>query len=200
MPCSSPSRERHAEAVAATVRQALGSRSIVLIGLMGAGKSAVGRRLAATLGLPFSDADQEIEAAAGKTISEIFADHGESFFREGERRVIARLLGQGPQVLATGGGAFMNAEIRERVAQSGISVWLKADIEILLQRVARRDNRPLLRGGDPREIMGRLIEERYPVYASADIVVESRDVPHDVIVNKIIDALLAWLQVPPSSA
>jgi shikimate kinase len=161
----------------------------VLIGLMGAGKSAIGRRLAVTLELPFADADQEIEIAAGKTINEIFADDGEAYFRDGERRVIARLLGNGCKVLATGGGAFMNAETRERIAATGISVWLKADIDLLMQRVSRRDTRPLLRAADPRAVMQKLIAERHPVYLQADITVRSRDVAHEVIVEEIIAAV-----------
>jgi shikimate kinase len=173
------------------IRAALGERSLVLIGLMGAGKSAIGRRLAKRLDLPFVDADKEIEAAAGKTINEIFADHGEDYFRDGEGRVIARLLDDGPVVLATGGGAYMNDSTRAEIARKGVSVWLKADLEILLERVSRRDTRPLLRQGDPREIMQGLIEARYPVYAGADITIESRDVPHEVIVEEIIEAVAA---------
>ncbi len=170
-------------------RARLGSRSIVLIGLMGAGKSAIGKRLAAKLDIPFTDADQEIEAAAGKTINEIFAEDGEAFFRDGERRVIARLLESGPKVLATGGGAFMNEETRDRVDAGGVSVWLNATLETLMQRVHRRDNRPLLKTGDPHAVMERLIAERYPVYALADIAVVSRDVAHETIVDEIISAL-----------
>ena len=156
---------------------------------MGAGKSAIGRRLAATLDLPFADADQEIEMAAGKSINEIFAENGEAYFRDGERRVIARLLDGGCKVLATGGGAFMNSETQERIGASGISVWLKADLDLLMSRVSRRDNRPLLRANDPRAVMEKLIAERYPVYAHADITVRSRDVAHEVIVDEIIAAI-----------
>jgi shikimate kinase len=141
------------------------------------------------MGLRFIDADAEIEAAAGCTISEIFATYGEAYFRDGERRVIARLLGEGQKVIATGGGAFMSEETRERIAAAAVSVWLKADIELLLQRVRRRNNRPLLKVDDPEAVMRRLIEERYPVYARADITVESRDVPHEIIVGEILDAL-----------
>lgn len=169
----------------AKLREALGSRSVVMIGLMGCGKSSVGRRLASRLGLAFVDADDEIELAAQKTIPEIFADHGEDVFRDGERRVIARLLQNGPQVLATGGGAYMNADTRAAVRASGVSVWLKADLPILMRRVMKRDNRPLLKNPDPEGVMRKLIETRYPVYADADIVIESRDVPHDVIVTEI---------------
>lgn len=171
------------------IREALGPRSIVLIGLMGAGKTAVGRRLANRLDLPFIDADSEIEVAAGASISEIFAEHGEAYFRQGERKVIARLLENGPQVLATGGGAYMNPDTRANIKAHGLSVWLKADIKVLMKRVGRRDNRPLLAAGDPEKVMKRLMEERYPIYAEADVTVESRDVPHDVIVGAVIDAI-----------
>jgi shikimate kinase len=177
----------------ARIREALGPRSIVLIGLMGAGKTAVGRRLANRLELPFIDADTEIEVAAGASISEIFAEHGESYFRQGERKVIKRLLDGGPQVLATGGGAYMNAETRACIKARGLSVWLKADLKVLLKRVGRRDSRPLLARGDPEKVMKKLIEERYPIYEEADVTVESRDVPHDVIVGAVIDALAAKL-------
>ncbi|WP_245296909.1 MULTISPECIES: shikimate kinase [Rhodomicrobium] len=170
-------------------RQGLGKRPVVLIGLMGAGKSAIGKRLAATLDLPFADADQEIERAAGKTINEIFEENGEAYFRDGERRVIARLLDEGSKVLATGGGAFMNEETRARIAATGVSVWLKAELDLLMHRVARRDTRPLLRASDPRAVMEKLIAERYPIYALADITVASRDVAHEVIVGEIIEAL-----------
>lgn len=175
------------------ILEALGSRSLVLIGLMGAGKSAIGRRLGKRLGLRFVDADKEIEAAAGKTINEIFADHGEAYFRDGERRVIARLLGEGPVVLATGGGAYMNAETRAEIAERGVSIWLKADLDVLMERVSRRDTRPLLKAGDPREIMQQLMDARYPVYAGADITIESRNVPHEIIVEEIVQAIAARL-------
>src|SRR5690606_25614967 len=175
---------------ARAIREALGNKSLVMVGLMGCGKTSVGRRLSAKLELPFVDADEEIELAAGKTISEIFADHGETYFRDGERKVIARLLMNGPQVLATGGGAFMNAETRENIKKAGISIWLKADLPVLMKRVMRRDNRPLLKTADPEARMRELMEERYPIYAQADVVTYSRDVPHDVIVEEIIEALL----------
>lgn len=171
------------------LRAALGQRSVVMVGLMGCGKSAVGRRLAARLSLPFTDADEEIEKAAGKSINDIFADHGESHFREGERRVITRLLGQGPQVLATGGGAFVNAETRANIRANGVSIWLRADLPVLMKRVGKRDTRPLLRSGDPEATMRRLMEQRYPIYAEADLIVESRDVAHEVIVADVIAAL-----------
>jgi shikimate kinase len=178
-----------AQARARAIRAALGPRSIVMVGVMGCGKTAIGRRLGAALDLPFIDADDEIEQAAGKTISEIFADHGESYFRDGERKVIARLLHQGPQVLATGGGAFMNAETRNNIRQAGISVWLRAELAVLMKRVLRRDNRPLLKTADPEAKMRELIQQRYPVYAEADVIIESRDVAHDVIVDEILDRL-----------
>ncbi len=170
-------------------REFLRHRPLVLIGLMGAGKTSIGKRLAATLDVPFSDADQEIEKAAGKTINEIFAENGEAYFRDGERRVIARLLGEGGKVLATGGGAFMNPETRARIAECGISVWLKAELDLLMNRVTRRDTRPLLRSTDPRTVMQNLIADRYPVYALADITIDSRDVAHDIIVSEIIEAV-----------
>ncbi len=169
--------------------QKLGNRTLVLVGLMGAGKTSVGRRLAEKLEIPFVDADHEIELAASKTIPEIFNDHGEDYFREGERRVIARLLENGKQVLATGGGAFMNAETREKIKGHGLSLWLKADLDVLLKRVAKRNDRPLLLKEDPAIVMKRLIDQRYPVYAEADITVESRDVQHGQMVNDVIKAL-----------
>ena len=182
------------------VREALGNRSLVMVGLMGCGKTSVGKRLSTRLDLPFVDADEEIEKAAGKTISEIFADHGEAHFRDGERKVIARLLVNGPQVLATGGGAFMNAETRRNIKGAGISIWLKAELPVLMRRVMRRDNRPLLKTADPEARMAELMAERYPVYAEADLVANSREVPHDVIVEEILDALLAGPLAGCSSA
>jgi shikimate kinase len=157
--------------------------------MMGAGKSSIGRRLAARLNLPFVDADAEIEKAASMTIAEIFAAHGEPYFRAGETRVIARLLEGGPQVLATGGGAFMNPETRAAIGAKGISIWLKATLDILIRRIKRRADRPLLAEEDPVETLKRLIEERYPVYAEADLIVESRDVPHETIVGEIVAKL-----------
>jgi shikimate kinase len=168
---------------------ALGRRSVVLVGMMGAGKSSVGRRLATRLGIPFVDADGEIEKAAGMTIAEIFSTHGEDYFRGGEKRVIARLLDSGPQVLATGGGAFMNPETRAAIRDKGISVWLRATLDVLSRRVKRRADRPLLKTANPIETLRRLMEERHPVYAEADLTVESRDVPHDTIVDEIIAGL-----------
>ena len=177
---------------AETVRQRLGERPIVLVGLMGAGKTSVGRRLAEKLGVPFVDADHEIEAAAGKPIKEIFADHGEAYFREGERRVIQRLIGNGAQVLATGGGAYMNDETRQRIQEHGISVWLRASLPLLMKRVTKRQDRPLLQTEDPETVMRNLMEKRYPVYALADVTVESRDVQHGQMVNDVIRALAQW--------
>jgi shikimate kinase len=175
------------------VRRRLGSRSIVLVGLMGAGKSTVGRRLATRLGMRFKDADQEIEAAAGMSIPDIFALHGEASFRDGERRVIARLLQEGPVVLATGGGAYMSPETRERIAAAAVCIWLKADLDILMRRVRKRSNRPLLQNADPEETMRRLMDARHPVYALADLTVESREAPHDRVVDETLAALDAWL-------
>ena len=175
---------------------ALGRRSVVLVGMMGAGKSSIGRRLAQRLAVPFVDADAEIEAAAGMTIAEIFASYGEPDFRSGEARVIARLLDQGQQVLATGGGAFMNPETRAGIRTKGLSVWLKADFEVLMKRVKRRStaDRPMLQG-DPAQRIRHLMEERYPVYAQADMTVMSRDVAHETIVNEIIAELAARLGI-----
>jgi shikimate kinase len=179
----------------------LPARSIVLVGLMGAGKSNIGRRLAARLHLPFVDADTEIETAAGETIEEIFARYGEPYFRSGERRVIARLLNGPRHVLATGGGAFMDAQTREHVRRRGISVWLRADLDLLLARVARRDNRPLLKDGDRRAILARLMEQRHPIYAEADIVVDSIDGPPELTLAHVLDALNRHLaESPPGSA
>lgn len=177
---------------AEAVRQQMGTRPIVLVGLMGAGKTSVGRRLAEKLGIPFVDADHEIEAAAGKSIKEIFADHGEAYFREGERRVIQRLIGNGAQVLATGGGAYINDETRARIQEHGISVWLRASLPLLMKRVGKRNDRPLLMADDPEAVMRGLMEKRYPVYALADIMVESRDVQHGQMVNDVIRALAQW--------
>jgi shikimate kinase len=168
---------------------ALGSRSIVLVGMMGAGKSTVGRRLALRLGLPFLDADTEIEAAAAMTIPEIFETHGEPHFRDGEARVIARLLEDGAKVLATGGGAFMREETRNRIRAKAISLWLQADADVIMRRVKRRADRPLLRTADPAATIDRLIGERHPTYQMADITVASRDVPHEKIVDECVAAL-----------
>jgi len=165
------------------------NRPIVLVGLMGAGKSCIGRRLAARLKLPFLDADKEIESAAGCTIEEIFERHGESAFRDGERKVIERLL-EGPVcVLATGGGAFMNPQIRNAIKENATSIWLRADLDLLLQRTSRRNNRPLLKKGDPRTILADLMEQRYPVYADADVAVDSADGPPEVTLKRVLAAL-----------
>ena len=168
-------------------------KTIVLVGLMGAGKSCIGRRLASELELEFIDADAEIEAAAGCSIEDIFERHGEAAFRDGERRVIARLLDQPAHVLATGGGSFMDPRTRALIKQSGISLWLRADLPLLLKRTARRNNRPLLKRGDPSEILARLIEERYPVYAEADITIDSQDGPPEVTVARVRAAIESYL-------
>ena len=175
----------------------LRARTITLVGLMGVGKSSVGRRLANALDLPFKDADVEIEAAAGRSIPDIFAEMGEPAFREGERRVISRLLEDPPHVLATGGGAFMNEETRRLIKERSVSVWLKADLDVLARRVARKDNRPLISGKDPLEVLTELSEKRYPVYALADIMVETGDTAHHVTVDQVIRALCAHLEEPP---
>ena len=176
------------------LRAVLGQRAIVLVGMMGSGKSSVGRRLATRLGLPFVDADIEIETAAHMTIPEIFAQRGEAEFREGERRVIARVLTtRAPLVLATGGGAFMNAETRARVKELGISVWLKAEPDVLMRRVRRNAKRPLLQTADPEATLRRMLTEREPVYALADITILSSDEPHEVVVGETIAALGGYL-------
>src|SRR5579863_6257195 len=173
----------------AEISAALGGRSIVLVGMMGAGKSTIGRRLSARLALPFLDADTEIEAAAGMTIPDIFESRGEADFRDGEVRVIARLLNSGPAVIATGGGAVMRQETRDRIREKAISIWLKADSDIIMRRVKRRSDRPLLQTADPEATVERLIREREPVYGQADVTVWSRDVPHEKIVDECLAAL-----------
>jgi len=173
----------------AEIRRFVPSRSIVLVGLMGAGKSKIGRRLAARLSLPFFDSDPEIEAAAGETIEEIFANRGERIFREGERRVIARLLAQPVHILATGGGAFMDSLTRAVIARRGVSLWLRADLDVLASRVLRRSNRPLLKQGEPRAILAELIERRYPLYAEADVVVDSGEASPEATVTRAVAAL-----------
>ena len=165
---------------------ALGKRSIVLVGIMGCGKSTVGKRLAQRLGLEFVDADSEIERAANMTVAEIFAEHGEPYFRSGEERVIARLLQEGPQVLATGGGAFMSDATRSEIETNGLSIWLKVDFETVMARVRRRSTRPLLRNPDPEGTMRKLMAEREPVYARAQLTVTSKDVPHEAVVDQIV--------------
>jgi shikimate kinase len=171
----------------------LGGRCIVLIGMMGAGKTSIGKRLSTILHLPFLDADGEIEKAANLTISEIFAHYGEAHFRDGERRVLARLLASGPAVVATGGGAFMSEETRARCKQSGVTVWLNAEAPVLLERVRKKSNRPLLAGPDPEATLRRLLAERAPIYALADITIASRDTPHVLMVGEILAALDAYL-------
>ena len=185
---------RPGAADAGWLRERLGGRSIVLVGLMGAGKTTVGRRLAARLSMPFKDADHEIEEAAGMSVPDIFAIYGEAAFRDTERRVIARMLRQGPQVLATGGGAFMNPETRARIREGGISVWLKVDHATLMRRVRRRANRPLLHTVDPDETMRRLMAERHPVYAEAEWTIESNEGSHDLVVQAVIEALQQGLR------
>ncbi|MGO3927450.1 shikimate kinase [Rhodopseudomonas pseudopalustris] len=187
-PPADAARSQEAEIVAA-----LGERAVVLIGMMGAGKSTVGRRLALRLGLPFLDADTEIESAAAMTIPEIFDTHGEPHFRDGEARVIARLLDGGAKVLATGGGAFMREETRDRIRDKAVSLWLEADADVILRRVKRRADRPLLKTPDPAGTIARLIDERYPVYRSADLTIASRDVPHEKIVDECVAALHGYL-------
>jgi shikimate kinase len=184
-------------ASAAAILSLLGSRSIVLVGMMGVGKSSIGRRLAARLGVPFVDADAEIEKAAGMSIADIFARHGEADFRGGEARVIARLLDGGPQVLATGGGAVMNADTRAAIKAKGVSIWLSAEFEVLMRRINKRKNdRPLLQTADPAATLRELLVAREPVYAQADLTVQSREVPHDAIVSEIMTALAAFLNAP----
>lgn len=170
------------------------TRTIALVGLMGAGKSTVGKRLAEVLGRSFRDSDEEIEKAAGMSVSDIFALHGEAEFRRGEKRVLERLLNEPPHVLATGGGAYLDPETRALMRRKAITVWLNADIRTLWRRVSRRGHRPLLKTANPREVLSRLLEERRPVYAEADLVVESRDGPHEDTVRAILDALRNWRQ------
>jgi shikimate kinase len=174
----------------------LGGRPIVLVGMMGAGKTTVGRRLAARLGRHFADSDEEVERAAGMSIEDIFASHGEADFRAGEVRVIARLLKEPNLVLGTGGGAFINPDTRALVKETAVSVWIKADFDLLFSRVSRRTNRPLLKTADPRATLQSLIDRRYPTYAEADVTVVSRDVPQDQVASDVVDALLAHLKVP----
>jgi shikimate kinase len=188
--------DANAAVPADAIRAALDRRSVVLVGMMGVGKSSIGRRLAARLAIPFVDADAEIEKAAGMSISDIFARHGEADFRSGEARVIARLLDAGPQVLATGGGAFMNEATRATIQSKGVSIWLSAEFDVLVRRIAKRRNeRPMLQTDDPAETLRQLIALREPTYALADITVQSREVPHDAIVAEIIAAIAAFLNV-----
>jgi shikimate kinase len=175
-------------------------RTVALVGLMGAGKSAIGKRLAIRLGLPFVDADDEIERAAGCSIAEFFERFGETEFRAGERRVISRLLAGPPHVLSTGGGAYMDAETRGLMRKHAITVWLRADLDVLHDRVRKRSHRPLLRQGDPKDILARLIDQRYPVYAQADLVVESTAQPPDVTTDQVLDALRRHLEPQAAGA
>ena len=179
---------------AATVRDRLGDRVIVFVGLMGAGKTAIGKRLAQLLCLPFIDSDHEIEAVSRMTVPELFEAYGEPEFRALEQRVIERLLREGPCVVSTGGGAFMNAQTRAAIAGRGISLWLKAELDLLMERVGRNQNRPLLKNPDPRAVMQRLMDERYPVYAQADIAVETRDARREVIAEEALRALAQHLE------
>jgi shikimate kinase len=183
---------------AAAILPRLERRSIVLVGMMGVGKSSIGRRLGVRLGVPFVDADAEIEMAAGMSIADIFARHGEASFRSGEARVIARLLDGGPQVLATGGGAVMNADTRAAIKAKGVSIWLNADFDILMRRISKRKNdRPMLQTADPAATLRQLLAEREPFYAQSDLTVQSREVPHEAIVTEIVDGVASFLGAPP---
>jgi len=179
------------------IRNRLGNRVVVFVGLMGAGKTSIGRRVAQALGLPFIDSDHEIEAVSRMTIPELFARYGEPEFRALEQRVIERLLREGPAVVSTGGGAFMNALTRDAISEYGVSVWLKAGLDILMERVSKNQNRPLLRDPDPRGVMERLMAERYPVYAAADITVETRDVRREIITEETLRVLGNHLERQP---
>ena len=192
--------DTNGNAAAAAIVPLLGGRSIVLVGMMGVGKSSIGRRLAARLAVPFVDADTEIEKAAGMSIADIFSRHGEADFRSGEARAIARLLEGGPQVLATGGGAVMNADTRAAIKAKGVSIWLSAELDVLLRRINKRKNeRPMLQTADPAATLRELLVVREPIYAQADLTVQSREVPHDAIVTEIITALAGFLHAPASS-
>lgn len=188
-----PKRDTITESLEARVARLLDGRTIAMVGMMGAGKSSVGRRLAARLGLPFVDADAEIEEAANATITEIFEQHGEAYFRDGERRVIQRLLDGEPKVLATGGGAFIQPETRAAIRAGAISIWLKADRDLILSRVKRRSTRPLLKTADPAAVIDDLIAARDPIYAEADIRIQSRDIAHDAVIDDIFVALDDYL-------
>jgi shikimate kinase len=178
----------------------LGTRSIVFVGLMGAGKTAIGRKVATMLALPFIDSDQEIEGVSRMTIPELFERYGEAEFRALEQRVILRVLENGPQVLSTGGGAFMNAQTREAIATHGVSVWLKAELDLLMERVSKKQNRPLLKSADPRAVLERLMSERYPVYATANVTVPTRDDRKETIAAEVLEALGGLLGVPADAA
>jgi shikimate kinase len=191
---ANPPGESHA-----TLLDRLGSRSIVFVGLMGAGKTAIGRKVAAMLSLPFIDSDQEIESVSRMTVPELFERYGEIEFRALEQRVILRLLETGPQVLSTGGGAFMNAQTREAIAAHGVSVWLKAELDLLMERVSKKQNRPLLKSPDPRAVLERLMGERYPVYATSDVTVATRDDRKEVIATEVVDALCGHFRIPATT-
>ncbi len=184
------------EETVAEILTRLGRRSVVFVGLMGAGKTAIGRKVAATLGLPFLDSDQEIEAVSRMTVPELFERYGEPEFRALEQRVIARILEQGPQVLSTGGGAFMNEQTRGLIADSAVSVWLKADLDVLMERVSKKQNRPLLKAPDPRAVMRKLMTDRYPVYATADVTVPTRDEKKEIIAAEVVKSLFDHLADP----
>ena len=191
-------QKEHANGSTTAILARLGDRSIVLIGMMGVGKSSIGRRLGSRLGVPFVDADTEIEQAAGMSIADIFTRHGEAAFRSGEARVIARLLNSGPQVLATGGGAVMNEATRALIKERGVSIWLSAELDLLLRRISKRKaERPMLQTNVPAATLRDLLTTRQPIYAQADIIVQSRDVPHDAVVTEIIEALTAFLGASP---
>jgi shikimate kinase len=177
----------------------LSNRSIVLVGLMGVGKTTIGRRLAARFNLPFTDADEEVSAAAGCSVEDIFERYGEAAFRSCERRVISRLLDTGPRVLAAGGGAFMEPRTRVKIAMQGISVWLRTDLDVLVERTARRGGRPLLKDGDHRATLKKMMEERYPVYAESDIVVDTGDDPLEVTSKQVAASLDTFLGIDPST-
>lgn len=182
-----------AEDALAALREQIGRRSIVFVGLMGAGKTAIGRKVAQALGLPFADSDHEIETVSRMSIPELFERYGEPEFRALEERVVVRLVRDGPQVVSTGGGAFMNAHARAAIAEHGISVWLKADIDTLMVRVAKKPNRPLLKNPDPRAVMERLMAQRYPVYALADITVQTREARRELITEEVLESIAAYL-------
>jgi len=183
---------------AAELRKRLGKRSVVFIGLMGAGKTAIGRKVASDLGLDFIDSDHEIETVSRMTIPELFENYGEEEFRSLERRVISRLMKRGPRVVSTGGGAYMSERTRKIIARRGLSVWLKADLDVLMERVRRRQNRPLLKAEDPEAVMRDLIARRYPVYSEADVTIQSRDVPKEQIAEEVIKGLAKYLERPES--
>lgn len=180
--------------IAGPIRELLGQRVVVFVGLMGAGKTVIGRKVASMLDLPFVDSDHEIESVSRMSVPELFERYGEPEFRALEQRVIERLLHEGPRIVSTGGGAFMNAQTRDAIAQHGVSVWLKADLDVLMERVSKRQNRPLLKNADPRGVMQKLMSDRYPVYELADIAVQTRDAKREVIADETLQALLTHLE------